>query len=114
MVGVHIQHWLLGLNQVRRSYGRLAAHDRVGDSKGATMVKAGLDEKLYPVAKLATIVDLLGAEGISRTDCYVALMYSGSLVVDRNACVTESDHRMLPCRKTDAEPALCIPGTSPH
>jgi hypothetical protein len=68
MVGVHIQHWLLGLNQVRRSYGRLAAHDRVGDSKGATMVKAGLDEKLYPVAKLATIVDLLGAEGISRPD----------------------------------------------
>jgi hypothetical protein len=32
------------------------------------MVKAGLDEKIYPLAKLATIEDLLGAEGISPTD----------------------------------------------
>jgi len=32
------------------------------------MINAGPDEKVYPVVKLATIVDSLGAEGISPND----------------------------------------------
>ncbi len=42
------------------------------------MFKAGPDEKIYPVAKLATIVDSLGAEGISPTDALSGVHISKS------------------------------------
>jgi AraC-like DNA-binding protein len=42
------------------------------------MIKAGPDEKIYPVVKLATIVDSLGAEGISPTDALNGVHISNS------------------------------------
>ncbi len=42
------------------------------------MINAGPDEKLYPVAKLATIVDSLGAEGISPDDALEGVHISRS------------------------------------
>jgi len=42
------------------------------------MIKAGPDEKIYPVVKLATIVDSLGAEGISPTDALNGVAISNS------------------------------------
>jgi AraC-like DNA-binding protein len=41
---------------------------RAQDLAGATMTKSGDDDKVYPVAKLAVIVDALAVEGISPAD----------------------------------------------
>src|ERR1700730_459524 len=44
------------------------------------MIKAGPEEKIYPVVKLATVVDALAAEGISPADALERVQVSKSII----------------------------------
>src|SRR5208282_1309451 len=44
------------------------------------MIKAGPDERIYPVAKIATIVDALAAEGVSPADALKGVHLSQSAI----------------------------------
>ena len=45
---------------------------------GTTMLKAGPDERIYPVVKLATIVEALSAEGVPPVDVLNVVHLSAS------------------------------------
>lgn len=55
---------------------RPAAVPRTMRKKGATMIKVGPDEKIYPVVKVATIMEALTAEGVSFADALANVQIS--------------------------------------
>jgi hypothetical protein len=52
------------------------------------MIKPSSDDKIYPVFKLATIVDALGAEGVSAKDALAGVSVSKSALSSPEARVS--------------------------